>query len=235
MKQLSIALALAFAATLAWANIDQQCPEFTAYGAPVHQAAPLDQQLCRQNYAVIHVCAVKNPVAVMERVTPEAVNGPARRRDNFREDPNVHEECRSRLPDYVGTGYDRGHLSPAAANTQTAEIMSESFLLSNMIPQNANNNRGIWRILELEIRDHVRRTGETVYVVSGAVFDTGHATIGDGVAVPTRLYKVIVYRQSGQVSAYLMPNTAISVRDLPQYKTTVAEVEQATGLRFPVE
>jgi DNA/RNA endonuclease G (NUC1) len=74
-----------------------------------------------------------------------------------------------------------------------------------------------------------------VYVVSGAVFDSGHATIGDGVAVPTRLYKVIVYRQSGQVSAYLMPNAAISVRDLPQYKTTVAEVEQATGLRFPVE
>lgn len=235
IKQLLTAFAFVTATTVTWADINTQCPEFTAHGAPEYTAAAQDQQLCRQNYAVIHVCAVKNPVAVMERVTPAAVNGDARRRDNFREDPAVHAECRSRLPDYAGSGYDRGHLAPAANNTVSTEVMSESFYLSNMIPQNANNNRGIWRILELQIRDHVRSTGETVYVISGAVFDSEHSTIGNGVAVPTRLYKVITNSESGQVTAYLMPNAAIPARDLPNYQVTVAEVEQATGFRFPLK
>jgi endonuclease G len=171
----------------------------------------------------------------MERVTPAAVNGTARRQDNFREDPEVHEECRSRLSDYAGTGYDRGHLAPAANNTINAGVMSESFLLSNMIPQNANNNRGIWRMLELQIRDHVRNTGETVYVISGAVFDAQHPMIGNGVGVPSRLYKVIMYKNSGEVRAYLMPNAAIPVADLPKYRTTVEQVEQATGLKIPLK
>jgi endonuclease G, mitochondrial len=235
IKQLLTAFAFAVTTTATWADINTRCPEFTAHGAPVHQAAAQDQQLCRQNYAVIHVCSVKNPVAVMERVTPESVNGAARRRDNFREDPEVHAECRSRLSDYAGSGYDRGHLAPAANNTINAEIMSESFFLSNMIPQNANNNRGIWRILELQIRDHVRQTGETVYVISGAVFDNGHKTIGAGVGVPTRLYKVVINKQSSTVTAYLMPNSAIPVRDLPEYQVPVSEVEAATGLTFPLK
>lgn len=235
IKKTIIAVVLAVVSTAAAADINTQCPEFTAHGAPEYTAAPQDQQLCRQNYAVIHVCAVKNPVAVMERVTPESVNGPARRRDNFREDTEVHAECRGRLPDYAASGYDRGHLAPAANNTVSIEIMSESFLLSNMIPQNANNNRGIWRILEQQIRDHVRSTGQTVHVISGAIFDPGHSTIGNSVGVPTRLFKVIIRSDSDNVTAYLMPNAAIPVRDLPEYQVTVAEVEAATGLTIPLK
>jgi len=234
-KNLSIALALCLFASAASADVNKNCAEHTAFGAPTGEFALNTQQLCKLNYAVIHSCEKKNPIVVMEHVTVEDVNGPARRRDNFREDPEVKAECRSTLRDYAGSGLDRGHLAPAANNTQTAEIMSESFFLSNMIPQHANNNRGIWRILELQIRDHVRNTGEALHVKSGAVFDPGHDTIGNGVAVPTRLFKVIINRKTGEVTAYLMPNAAIPVADLPRYKTTVAEVEQATGLTIPVK
>jgi endonuclease G len=234
-KNLSILLALCLFAAAAAADINTNCAEHTAFGAPTGAFAPNTQQLCKLNYAVIHSCEKKNPIVVMEHVTVEDVTGPARRRDNFREDPAVKAECRSTLVDYAGSGLDRGHLAPAANNTSTVEIMSESFFLSNMIPQNANNNRGIWRILELQIRDHVRSTGEALHVKSGAVFDPGHVTIGNGVAVPTRLFKVIINRKTGEVTAYLMPNAAIPVADLPRYKTTVAEVEQATGLTIPVK
>jgi endonuclease G len=218
----------------AWADINKQCPEFTAYGAPTYKAAPQDQQLCRQNYAVIHSCEHRNPRVVMERVTPAAVSGPARRKDDFREDPQVHVQCRSTMSDYVGSGYDRGHMAPAANNTQNDRIMSESFFLSNMIPQVPNNNRGIWRILELQVRDSVRATGQDLYVISGAVYGQGHATIGNGVAVPTQLFKIIINKKTGTVTAFLMPNAAIPVADLPQYKTTLQAVEQASGMRFPV-
>ena len=216
-----------------WANINQQCPQHTAYGAPTFQAQAGDQELCRANYAVIHSCAKKNPVAVMEHITPAAISGPAQRRDDFREDSEVHAQCRSRLPDYAGQPYDRGHMSAAAGNTQTPQIMSESFLLSNMVPQVPNNNRGIWRILEMQIRDQVKTTGQSLHVISGAIFSPGHATIGQGVGVPTHLFKIIINKATGNATAYLMPNAAIPVADLPSYRTTVQAVEQATGMRFP--
>jgi endonuclease G, mitochondrial len=217
-----------------WADINRDCPQFTAYGAPEANFAATTQQLCKKNYAVIHSCSVKNPVAVMEHVSTQDVTGPAQRRDDFREDPAVHAECRSTLKDYAASGYDRGHLVPAANNTQSADIMSESFFLSNMVPQVANNNRGIWRILELQVRDSVRATGQDLYVISGAVYAPGHLTIGNAVAVPTQLFKIIINKRTGTVTAFLMPNAAIPVADLPQYKTTLQAVEQASGMRFPV-
>jgi len=217
-----------------WANINQQCPQHTAYGAPTFQAQAGDQELCKTNYAVIHSCSKKNPVAVMEHITIQAISGPASRKDDFRADPAVHQQCRSQLQDYAGQPYDRGHMSAAAGNTQNDAVMSESFFLSNMVPQVPNNNRGIWRILEMQIRDQVKATGQSLYVISGAIFAPGHATIGQGVGVPTHLFKVIINKNSGNATAYLMPNAALPVADLPRYRTTVQAVEQATGMRFPV-
>jgi len=217
-----------------WANINQQCPQHTAYGAPTFQAQAGDQELCKTNYAVIHSCSKKNPVAVMEHITIQAISGPASRKDDFRADPAVHQQCRSQLQDYAGQPYDRGHMSAAAGNTQNDAVMSESFFLSNMVPQVPNNNRGIWRILEMQIRDQVKATGQSLYVISGAIFAPGHATIGQGVGVPTHLFKVIINKNSGNATAYLMPNAALPVADLPRYRTTVQAAEQATGMRFPV-
>jgi endonuclease G len=235
MKSIWTAVITVFAMMgAAHADINQECPQFTAYGAPHAQWSPTTQQLCKKNYAVIHSCTVKNPVVVMEHVSPEDVNGAAKRKNDFREDPAVRAECRSTVADYAGSGYDRGHLVPAANNTQSADIMSESFFLSNMVPQVPNHNRGIWRILELQVRDSVRATGQDLYVISGAVYGQGHATIGNGVAVPTQLFKIIINKRTGTVTAFLMPNAAIPVADLPQYKTTLQAVEQASGMRFPV-
>ena len=224
-----------YAVGSALAAINQQCPQHTAHGAPVYQSQAGDQELCKTNYAVIHSCSKKNPVAVMEHITPQAITGPASRKDDFREDPAVHDQCRSRLQDYAGQPYDRGHMSAAAGNTQNDRIMSESFFLSNMVPQVPNNNRGIWRMLEAQIRDQVKTTGQSLYVISGAIFASGHATIGQGVGVPTHLYKVIINRATGNVTAYLMPNAALPVADLPKYRTTLQAIEQATGMRFPVQ
>jgi endonuclease G len=229
---------LAFAATvaaamLAHADINSQCSQFTAVGAPHYHALPGDQELCKTNYAVIHRCGVKAPVAVFEHLTPAAMSGPARRRDNFRPDPDVVPQCRATLADYatVGSTHDRGHMSPAANNTQNDAVMSESFFLSNMVPQVAGNNRGIWKQLETWERDWAAKGGD-FYIISGGIYDAGHAVTGAGLGIPTRLYKIIVEKTSGQVMAYLMPNAALPVADLPRYQTTVAEVEQATGFQF---
>ena len=86
---------LLFVPFAAWAQINKECPQFTVNGTPQYQAQPGDQELCKTNYAVIHRCSVKAPVAVFEHLTPAAMNGPAKRKDNFRPDPAVTPNCQA--------------------------------------------------------------------------------------------------------------------------------------------
>jgi endonuclease G len=162
------------------------------------------------------------------------MTGPAKRKDDFRPDPLVTPACSAALADYatVGKTHDRGHMAPAGNNTINADIMSESFFLSNMVPQVANNNRGIWKQLETYERQWASAPGTDFYIISGGIWDQGYAKTGNGLGIPTRLYKIIIEKNSKKVMAYLMPNGPLPVADLPKYQTTVAAVEAATGFKF---
>ena len=225
---------IALTGTSAFAQINQQCPQFTVNGTPQYQAHPGDQEICHLNYAVIHRCDVKAPVAVFEHLTVAAMTGPAKRKDNFHPDASVSPACSASLADYatVGKTHDRGHMAPAGNNTQSDAIMSESFNLSNMVAQVANNNRGIWKQLETFERQWAQAPGTDFYIISGGIYDQGHPVTGNGLGIPTRLYKVIIEKNTKKVQAYLMPNTALPVADLPKYQTTMTAVEQATGMKF---
>ena len=233
MKKILLALVL-FAPLFAFAQINQQCPQFTVNGTPQYQAQPGDQEICHMNYAVIHRCSVKAPVAVFEHLTVAAMTGPAKRKDNFHPDASVTPNCSASLADYatVVRTHDRGHMAPAGNNTQNDAIMSESFNLSNMVPQVANNNRGIWKQVETFERQWAMAPGTDFYIISGGIFDQGHPVVGNGLGIPTRLYKIIIEKNSKKVQAYLMPNAALPVADLPKYQVPMAAVEQATGMRF---
>lgn len=227
-------LLLAVVPVVAFAQINQQCPQFTVNGTPQYQARPGDQEICHTNYAVIHRCDVKAPVAVFEHLTVAAMSGPSKRKDNFRPDPQVTPNCSATLADYatVGKTHDRGHMAPAGNNTQNDAIMSESFFLSNMVAQVANNNRGIWKQLETYERQWATAPGTEFYIISGGIYDAGHPVTGNGLGIPTRLYKVIVEKKSQKVMAYLMPNAPLPVPDLPKYQVPMSAVEQATGMKF---
>ena len=231
MKKILLALVL-FAPLLAVAQINTQCPQFTVNGTPLYPAKFGDQEICHVNYAVIYKCDVKAPIAVFEHLTVAGINGPAKRKDDFRPDPKVSHGCQAQLSDFAGQPYDRGHMNPAGNNTQSDAIMSESFFLSNMVAQVPNNNRGIWKQLETYEREWAKQPGTDYYIISGGIFDAGYAKTGNGLGIPTRLYKIIIEKNSKKVKAYLMPNGPLPVADLPKYETTVANVEGATGFKF---
>lgn len=233
MKKLLITLL--FLPLSAFAQIAQQCPQFLPNGPVAYAPQPGDQELCKTNYAVIHRCSVKAPVAVFEHLTVPSMTGPAKRKDNFRPDPQVFPQCQATLADYatVGRTHDRGHMAPAGNNTANDNIMSESFFLSNMVAQAASNNRGPWKQLETWSRDWASKGGD-FYIISGGIFDPGHPVTGNGLGIPTRLYKIIIEKNSKQVMAYLMPNAGFPVADIPKYQVPVSAVEQATGMRFNV-
>jgi endonuclease G len=231
MRKLVAALFLI--STSAFAGIAQQCGQFTA-GVPTYAAKVGDQEICHKNYAVIHSCAAKAPIAVFEHLTPTNINGTAKRKDDFRPDPLVTANCSASLADYatVGKTHDRGHMAPAGNNNSTPEIMSESFFLSNMVAQVANNNRGIWKQAETWERQWALTPNTDFYIISGGIFDKGHPVTGNGLGIPTRLYKIVYEKHSKKVTVWLMPNTALPVADLPKYQVTVAEIESATGIKF---
>jgi endonuclease G len=230
MKKLLLLLLLPL---MAVANpIDDQCPQFALRGAPVSPIAGNDQYLCKGNYAIHYRYDTKTAEYVLEHITLPTITGPAKRKDDFRPDPAIPRQHQSQLSDYAGFPFDRGHLSPGADNNHSDQAMSESFFLSNMVPQVPNHNRGIWKQLETAVRNWVKE-GKDIYVVSGTIYAPGYQTIGAGrVGIPTHMWKVVVDRKNVKAIAFIFPNAPLPVKDLPKYATTVAEVERVTGINF---
>ena len=223
---------LAFAPILAFANpIDDNCPQHTIHGAPISSITENTQYICHGNYAIHYRYDVKVAEYVVEHLDEADITGPAKRKDDFRPDPLVDDDKEAQPEDYAGSGYDRGHLVPAADNRADQEQMSESFFLTNMMPQDPGNNRVIWRIMEKGVRN-TGADGNDIYVVSGTIFDDGFLTIGDGVGVPTRVWKVVYNHTNGETLAFLLPNQKFSSKDIPKFTVTVDEVEAATGINF---
>jgi endonuclease G len=231
MKKLLFLLIVPFTV---WANpINDNCPQHVLRGAPVSSLpSNMTQYICKTNYAVHYRYDTKTAEYVVEHVSLEDITGPAKRKDDFRPDPAIPRQHQSRLEDYVGTGYDRGHLAPGANNTVNDQIMSESFFLSNMVPQNPNHNRGIWRILELTIRDWVL-AGKDIYVITGTAYAQGATAVGpNNVGVPTHMWKVVVDRKGVKGIGFFLPNAPIPVADLPKYVVTIRQIEEITGINF---
>ena len=153
------------------------------------------------------------------------------RSNTFRPDPDVRTE--SATPrDYTSSGYDKGHLCPAADMSFNEQAMDESFLMSNMSPQVPAFNMGIWRELEELTRDWARKFGR-LYVVTGPILaQPSLGQIGfSKVTVPSYYYKVLLAPDQHRAIAFMLPNQ-VSTRPVLDYAYTIDQVEQSTGLDF---
>ena len=175
----------------------------------------------------------EQPSYVAYELTREEVYGALDRADNFREDKAVRSGSAT-LSDYKSSGYDRGHLAPAADFKWSEEAMSDTFYLSNMSPQVPAFNRGIWGDLESIVRQ-IAVDNEKIYVVKGPVLTDGpYKTIGKNkVAVPNQYYKVILDYQDPDIKAigFVLPNSD-KTEKIESYVMSVDDVEAITGLDF---
>lgn len=208
----------------------QACAEYAAYGVPSNDGT----LLCRTGYLLAHDGDLKTPIWVAEHLTKEEVLQNLPRKNNFRADLDLPPGERAELADYKDSGYDRGHMAPSADFGWSAAAMDQSFLLSNMVPQNGNNNQQIWASLEDYARAWAIARGE-LYIYTGPIYtdDMAEKTIGTSkVGVPDRLFKVIYDPQRKEAIAFLLPNQPIARGDLPKYIVTVRDIECITGLNF---
>ena len=135
--------------------------------------------------------------------------------------------------DYKKSGYDRGHLAPAADMGYSMETMVESFFYSNMSPQLPRFNRGVWKKLEMQVRRWAS-SYDSLYVVTGPVFDSSMTSIGPHrIAVPKAYYKVLLQKRNGSWEGigFIIPNSTAKV-DFKNYATTIDKVEEITGIDF---
>ena len=192
-----------------------------------------DEIIHHTGYSLLYSEEHEQPYWVAYLLTAEEIAGDIDRTDNFRADSDIDTGSAS-LSDYRGSGYDRGHLAPAADMKWSLEAMKDSFYLSNMSPQAPGFNRGIWKQLEEWVRDQAGQCLE-LYVATGPVLTDGpYQTIGDNdVAVPKFYYKVLLDYTEPELKAigFILPNQS-SKQPLSVYAVSVDDVEAITGLDF---
>ncbi len=136
--------------------------------------------------------------------------------------------------DYRGSGYDRGHLAPAADMAFNKEAMETSFLMSNISPQSHDFNKGIWKELEQLTRTWAKKY-KKLYIVTGPVLSRPNkGKIGDNeVTIPSAFYKVLldISEPEQKGIAFIIPNQ-ISYEPLYEYVASIDQVEEITGINF---
>ncbi|MBN1207600.1 MAG: DNA/RNA non-specific endonuclease [Myxococcaceae bacterium] len=152
--------------------------------------------------------------------------------------------------DYRGSGFDRGHMKPAA-DSPTQAAMDESHLMSNMAPQHGNLNQKSWATLEDAVRDLVSSTGGKAHILTGNLYLDAQGkplppealdTIGTDerrIAVPTHNFKTVLLElPNGNLSmfAYMVPNVKdapTDKEDIPRFleasRTSVDRIEELLG------
>lgn len=175
------------------------------------------------------------PNWVAYELTAEEVAGVEPRGNNFVPDPMIYQSPSTE--DYKNSGYDRGHMAPAADMKWSKQAMEESFYTSNICPQNHNLNAGDWKDLEEHVRAMATKY-DHIYIACGPIVSANPKTIGqysyiDRIAVPDAFYKVILRQKGDSWSAigFMMPNKA-GHKPLKTYAMSVEDVEMITDINF---
>ena len=162
------------------------------------------------------------------------LEGSAKRKNNFKTDPKLSEALSANDEDYYKSGFDRGHLAPAADMTASQECMDQSFYYSNISPQLPGHNRGVWKRLESEVRNWAAQY-DSVVIVTGAIVDKENdERLGDSkVCIPKFYYKALLIKKGTELYTigFVVAN-ASSKEEMRTFSVTINELEDQTGLDF---
>ena len=197
-------------------------------------ALPLQAQdtvrVIHGNYQTVFSTGKRYPVFVEWWVTKAKLEcaNPVARKDKFIPDPLLKKES-DLAEDYVGSGFDRGHLAPAADNRCGGQhTMEESFFFTNMAPQYPGLNRGQWKNLE-EWTRYLATQHDSVLVRAGCV---GEVRRVRRLAVPTHCWKVITVKAKNETTAYVFPNVPEKSASFEMHMVPLDSVSRLSGFTF---
>lgn len=178
------------------------------------------------SFVVCYDSQRKAPLWTAYRLTPEMLTAEAPRHHAFVADLTLRSASNA---DYRGSGFSRGHLTPARDMAHDENAHTASFLLSNAAPQRQRLNAGKWRQLENAVR-RVAATADNAVVITGALYTS--QTIGDRVSVPSHFFKAVLAEAAAGKSLYaaVLPNQDELPGTLEDYLVSVDKLEQLTGV-----
>lgn len=168
-----------------------------------------------------------------ELTRSEAASDEVKRTNNFMPDPKVKGRSATNA-DYKGSGYDKGHMAPAADMEWSETVMEQSFYFTNICPQAPGLNRGAWKNLEEDIRQWAIRDSAIVIICGPLFTQKPIKYIPDTqVAIPDAYFKVVCtpYTPQPRGIAFIFPNSKAS-KHPREYVVTIDSVEKLTGMDF---
>lgn len=182
------------------------------------------------NYTTTFSKSKNYPVKVEWWVTKKNLicEKPLKRENSFKADPKLDWDTKFN-DDYLNSGYDRGHMCPAADNLCLSKtVLDESFYFTNISPQQHSLNSGDWLNLEDHTRDLARKH-DSIFVISGNI---GEIKKIKTVSVPEFCWKVIFIKKTKTWEAYLFTNNKSKPNGIIDNKVSLKEIEQLSGFKF---
>jgi endonuclease G len=200
--------------------------------------------LKKEGFWIIYDTRNKIASYTYEKLTKDSLRRNTNRNGiNFKVDWEVPKQNRTKSNDYAHSGYQKGHLVPAANAVSSDRAMEDTFLLTNITPQTPKFNLGYWKKLETHIRTLVNDY-DLIEVFTGSLFvpqtftdgknRVYYEVIGSGVAVPTHFFKVLyLHKRTPECRAYILPNADIPFHtDLSSFSATVDRIQELSGILF---
>lgn len=190
------------------------------------------QVVQHENYTLSYSEKYEQAEWVAYQLTKDQLVNNNFKRPYFQQDPKVKTES-ANYWNYKNSGYNKGHLCPAADRAFSETAYNETFLTSNISPQIYEFNAGIWNELEQKTRNWAK-INKNLFVVTGGILTKNLKTIGkENVAVPNYFYKIILDYQQPEIKAiaFIIPHRK-SEKALSKFVVSIDEVEKRTGIDF---
>ena len=196
----------------------------------IPQTNEIEKVISHVGYSLVYSEQHEQAKWVAYELTKSETNKLFERTNKFIQDPLVKSQTANN-DDYSGSGYDRGHLAPASDMGWSQTAMKESFYYSNISPQLAGFNRGIWKRLEELMRSWAKEYG-SIYIITGPILEDNLKRIGfNGVSVPKYYYKVILAGDKSKGIGFIMEGQP-SKSNLSSFAVTIDKVEDISKIDF---
>ena len=192
-------------------NIDEQIVDYTGFTVSFNES-------------------LRIPNYVTYELTASETDGEETRMRKFLQGPNV-AGCPEHK-DYTNSGYDRGHMAPAADMKWSKDAMRDCFYLTNICPQNQKLNREAWQALEEKTRAWAVRDGKLIVIV-GPIVSNHPQRLASGIAIPEGFFKVLLATnvEPMRAIAFIYKNQS-GQKNMSQQAVSIDSVEEITGLDF---
>lgn len=207
--------------------------EPTLLETPVFQAEHAER-IVRDGYEICYSYDYNTPLWVAWELTADEASAKGKgRADEFAPEPALGSYSPHSY-DYSRSGYDRGHMAPAADFRWTESAMEGTFVMSNVCPQNHVLNAGSWNDLERQCRKWAQNY-DKLWICCGPIYGSNPKTIGKDVeiSVPESFFKVVLkpWKDGYEAIGFVMPNSPCE-DDFFNYAVSVDQVEEMTGMDF---